>query len=58
MKHLWAEAMLDHYGDVPTEVQWVNDPIASRLSAHLAESLHAEVPRFAREALEKRVLKL
>jgi hypothetical protein len=58
MKHLWAEAMLDRYGDVPTEAQWVSDPIASRLSAHLGESLHGEVPRFAREALEKRAPKL
>jgi hypothetical protein len=58
MKHLWAEALLDRYGDVPTEAQWVSDPIASRLSAHLAESLHREVPRFAREALEQRAPKL
>jgi hypothetical protein len=54
MKRLWADAMLDRYGGVPTDAQWTSDPIASRLSATLAESLHRDVPRFAREALEKR----
>jgi hypothetical protein len=53
-KRLWADAMLDRYGGVPTDAQWTADPIASRLSAPLAESLHRDVPRFAREALEKR----
>jgi hypothetical protein len=54
MKHLWAEAMLDQYGYVPTEAQWATDPIASRLGAPLAGALHKEVLQFALEAQEKR----
>jgi hypothetical protein len=54
MKHLWAEAMLDEYGYVPTEAQWTTDPIASRLSAPLAGALHNEVLQFVLEAQEKR----
>ena len=56
-KHQWAEAMLGRYGGVPSDAQWSSDPIASRLGAPLAESLHGDVPRFAREALEKRAPK-
>jgi hypothetical protein len=54
MKHLWAEALLDKYGNVPNEAQWATDPIASRLSAPLALALHNEVLQFALEAQEKR----
>jgi len=54
MKHLWAEAMLARYGNPPTEAQWTSDPIASGLSAPLAESLYRDLPRFAGETLQKR----
>jgi hypothetical protein len=54
MEHLWAEAMIARYGAPPTEAQWTSDPIASRLSAPLAESLYRDLPRFAWEALQKR----
>lgn len=53
MKHFWAKAMVDRYHGVPTEEQWASDPIASRLSGSLAESLREEVFRFAREAISK-----
>jgi len=54
MKHLWAEALLDKYGNVPNEAQWATDPIASGLNATLAGALHNEVLQFALEAQEKR----
>ena len=57
MKHLWAEAMLARYGAPPTDAQWASDPIASGLSAPLAESLYGDLPRFAWEALQKRAPK-
>ncbi len=43
LKHWWAEAMADRYGNMPPEVQWINDPIATRLRPALAASLHDEV---------------
>jgi len=54
LKNWWAEAMLDKYGGVPNEVNWANDPIASRLTPARAESLHYEILRLAVEAFEKR----
>lgn len=36
MERAWADAMLDHHGGVPSEAQWISDPLASRLSASLA----------------------
>jgi hypothetical protein len=43
LKHWWAEAMADRYGNTPPEVQWITDPIATRLRPALAASLHDEV---------------
>jgi hypothetical protein len=57
MKHLWAEAILDHYGGIPTGEQWARDPIAWGLKSPLAESLRQEVFRLALEAVEKRPAK-
>jgi hypothetical protein len=54
MKRWWAEAMVDKYGGAPTERQWAEDPIAARLSAPPAESVHNEMLRLAVELLEKR----
>ena len=54
MKRWWAEAAVDKYGAAPTERQWAEDPLASRLSAPLAESIHNEMLRLAVEVIEKR----
>jgi hypothetical protein len=53
LMHWWAEAMAGKYGAAPTEVNWVNDPIASRIDPALAGSLHDEVLRLGAEAFEK-----
>jgi hypothetical protein len=49
----WAEAIVQRYGGVPTEKQWKTDPLASRLNAQLAASLHGSVMRHAAEAAGK-----
>jgi hypothetical protein len=54
MRRRWAEAMVEKYGGAPTEVHWVNDPIATRLKPALAGSLHDEILRLGLEAFEKR----
>ena len=54
MKRWWAEAAVDKYGAAPTERQWAEDPLASRLSAPLAESIHNEMLRLSVEVVEKR----
>lgn len=53
LKHMWAEAMADKYGSAPTEVNWANDPIASRIKPALAGALHDEMLRLSREAFER-----
>jgi hypothetical protein len=54
LKHWWAEAMAERYSIAPGEVQWVNDPIATRLKPSLARALHDEILRLAAEATSKR----
>jgi hypothetical protein len=49
----WAEAIVQRYGGVPTEKQWKTDPLASRLNAQMAASLHGSVMRHAAEAAGK-----
>jgi hypothetical protein len=56
-KQWWADAMVDKYGGVPTDLQWATDPIASRLKAQLAESLHNDMIRLTMDALQKRTRK-
>jgi hypothetical protein len=53
---LWAEALVDRYGAAPSPIQWMKDPIASRLKPRLAV-LDYDVRRFAGEAAEKRARK-
>ncbi len=55
--HWWAEAMVERYGGVPLEIQWVDDPIASRISRQLADSVHDEIFRLAAEARDKQAKK-
>jgi hypothetical protein len=57
MKRRWANAMVDRYGAAPTEADWANDPIVTRLKPPLAESLHPEVYQFALEAMAARTRK-
>jgi len=54
LQRLWAEAMIDNYGGVPSESQWRSDPLASHLQSSEAESFHDDMIRFASEAVEKR----
>ena len=54
MKHVWAEAMLNRYGKVPSQAEWAQDPLASRLKPPQGEQLRESVMRFAAEARSKR----
>jgi hypothetical protein len=50
LKHLWAEAMVEKYGHAPNEVDWANDPLATRMKSTLAWSVLDEVFRLGAEA--------
>lgn len=52
---LWAEAMVEKYGGVPTERDWSDDPIVRRLEPAQGATLHDPVIRAASVALEKRL---
>jgi hypothetical protein len=55
MQRVWADAMLDRYGKVvPSETEWAQDPIASRLKDRASPELRQSVVRFAAEAQSKR----
>jgi hypothetical protein len=51
---LWAEAMVDKYGGVPTEAQWRSDPIVSHLKPSETDPVHDDMIRRTSEAVEKR----
>ena len=53
MRRAWAEAMLDRYGKVPGDSEWVTDPIASRLKDRASPELRQSVLRLATEAQRK-----
>jgi hypothetical protein len=55
IRQLWAEALVDRYGGVLSEAQWRSDPIASRLPASMAQSLHNDMIRRTSEIMQKRV---
>jgi hypothetical protein len=44
MRHFWAEAALDRYGDAMPERDWRADAILSRLHPPLADEIHAAIP--------------
>jgi hypothetical protein len=54
MQRIWAEAMLDKYGEVPSETVWATDAIAFRLKDRASPELRQNVVRFATEAQSKR----
>ncbi|MEP6539757.1 MAG: hypothetical protein ABJF23_30790 [Bryobacteraceae bacterium] len=54
MQRIWAESMLERYGKVPDEKEWIEDPIASRLKISRPENLREGVIGFAKEATAKR----
>jgi len=56
-KPWWGEAMVEKYGRVPLEIDWIDDPIASRIKRDLASSVHDDVFRFAAEARDKQTKK-
>jgi hypothetical protein len=51
---LWAEALVDKYGGVPSEAQWRSDPIVSRLKPSETDPVHDEMIRLTAEVVEKR----
>ena len=53
LKHWWAEAMVEKYGRVPLEIDWIDDPIASRIKRELVNSVHDDMVRLASEAYDK-----
>lgn len=53
-KRWWAEALVEKYRGVPTERQWLADPLASRLSQVRAAGLHDDVIHLAAQAIQKR----
>ena len=53
-RRIWAEALMERYGGVPTEAQWKADPLVSRLKPGLAVALHDSVIRYTREAILRR----
>ena len=55
IRQLWAEALVERYGGVPSEAQWQGDPIASRLPSPMAQSLHDAMVRRTSEVMQKRV---
>jgi hypothetical protein len=54
LKNWWGEAMAETYGRIPTEANWADDPIASRINPELSASLHDEILRLAADAFERR----
>jgi hypothetical protein len=52
---LLAGALVARYGDVPTEKEWADDPIISRLPSANAALLHDGVMRAAIEVMQKRM---
>ena len=54
MKRLWAQAIVDRYGKVPSETEWISDPLASRLAKGERERVQGRVNRFASEERDKR----
>lgn len=49
-----AEAMLNRYAAVPTDAQWMSDPIVSRLPAERARPIHDKVLTLASEIWNER----
>jgi hypothetical protein len=54
MQRAWAEAMLDRYGRVPDESDWVSDPIASHLKSGVLAKVRQSVRLFAEGAYRNR----
>jgi len=54
MQRAWAEAMLKRYGRVPSDSEWGEDPIASRLTNGASPELRQNILRFVTEAQRKR----
>ena len=54
MKRLWGEAMVDRYGRSPTQADWANDPLASRLKGGKNDQVRELIMHFAYDAEKKR----
>ena len=52
LKRWWAEAIVARYGGVPSEAQWLSDPIVSRLKLSRLEAWRDDIIRLAAEAVE------
>jgi hypothetical protein len=53
LKRWWAEAMVEKYGRVPTEMEWLTDPLVSRLKPYRAVALHDDIMRLASGVVQK-----
>jgi hypothetical protein len=55
LKEWWAEAMLSRHGRrLPTEQEWNDDPLASRIFPPLAKLMHDDVFRSMNELIDQR----
>jgi hypothetical protein len=54
VRRWWAEAMVEKYGRVPTEMEWATDPLVSRLKPYRAAALHDEIMRVASGVVQRR----
>lgn len=54
MKRLWAESMVERYGNVPGDLEWANDPIASRLRKPEPQLMREQITRFAEAVRQRR----
>ena len=54
MQRAWAEALLNRYGKVPGDAEWVADPIASRLSDRASAELRRTVLSLAEDVRRQR----
>jgi hypothetical protein len=53
VKDMWAEAMVVRYSGVPTESQWMTDPIVTKLKTPTAGTIHNDMIRKSAEAVER-----
>jgi len=55
-RRLWAEAMVDRYGGVPTPEQWGSDPMAAGMKPDTVKALRDDMYRQMEDIWDKRTL--
>jgi hypothetical protein len=53
LERRWADVMVDRYRGVPIQSEWASDPIVSRMSPAIVESMRRDMFRFFQVAWEK-----